>query len=56
MVLYLPILKIIILQNNARSHRLLLKIDLSERVSKCLHIVSIPTRVGYWDTYTMYIV
>ena len=40
----------------ARSHRLLLKIDLSERVSECSHIVSIPLRVGYWDTYTMYIV
>ena len=39
----------------ARSHRLLLKIDLSERISKYSRIVSIPARVGYWGTYTMYI-
>ena len=32
----------------ARSHLLLLKIDLSERVSKK------PHRVGYWSTYTIY--
>ena len=35
----------------ARSHTLLLKIDLLERVSKYSHIVSIPPRVGYWGTY-----
>ena len=40
----------------ARLHRLLLKIDLSERVSKYSGIVSIPPRVEYWDTYTIYIV
>ena len=35
----------------ARSHRLLLKIDLSERVSKYLRIASIPPRVGHRGTY-----
>ena len=38
----------------ARLHRLLLKIDLSERASKYSRIVSIPPRVGYWGTYTIY--
>ena len=33
----------------ARSHRLLLDIDLSERVSKYLRIVSIPPCVLVWD-------
>ena len=36
-----------------RSHRLLLKITLSEQVSKYSGIVSIPP-VGYWGTYTIY--
>ena len=39
-----------------RSHNLLLKIDLSEQVSKPSRIVSIPPRVGYWGgAYTIYI-
>ena len=38
----------------ARSHRMLLKIDLSERVSKFPRIVYMPRRVGYWGTYTAY--
>ena len=38
----------------ARLHRLLLKIDLSERVSKYLKTAYIPPRVGYWGTYTIY--
>ena len=37
----------------ARSHILLLKIDLSERISKYAQVVSIPPRVGYWGTYTI---
>ena len=40
----------------ARSHILLLKIDLSERISKYAQVVSIPPRVGYWGTYTIYTV
>ena len=40
----------------ARSHILLLKIDLSEPVSKYSRIVSMPPRVEYWGTYTIYIV
>ena len=39
----------------ARSHRLLLKINLSEWVSKHSRIVSIPPRVGHWGTYTVHI-
>ena len=38
-----------------RSNILMLKIDLSERVSKYWHIASMPPRVGYWGTYTIYI-
>ena len=49
---YLFFFKIIL----ARSHRLLLKIDLSEGVSKYSCIVSMPPRVGYWGTYTIYII
>ena len=39
-----------------RLHILLLKIGLSEQVSKYSRIVSIPPRVGYWGTYIVYIV
>ena len=39
----------------ARSSRLLYDIDLSERVFKYSCIVSIPPRVGYWVTYTLYV-
>ena len=40
-----------------KSHILLLKINLSERVSKDSHVVSIPlhVRVRYWGSYTIYI-
>ena len=34
----------------------LLKIDLSERISKYSRIAYIPLRVGYWGTYTIHIV
>ena len=37
----------------ARSHRLLLDIDLSERVSKYSRIVPRPPCVGYWATCTI---
>ena len=37
----------------ARSHRLLLEIDLLERVSKNSRIISILPRVGYWGTYLL---
>ena len=37
----------------ARLHRLLLEIDLTERVSKYSRIVSILPSVEYWGTYTI---
>ena len=39
----------------ARSNRLLLKIDLSERFFKYLRIASMPARMGYCGTHTIYI-
>ena len=39
----------------ATSHILLFKINLSEQASKYSGIVSIPPRVGYWGTHTIYI-
>ena len=39
----------------ARLHRLLLKINLSERVSEYSPIVYITPRVRYWGTYTIYL-
>ena len=33
---------------------MLLKIDLSERVSKFPRIIYMPCRVGYWGTYIVY--
>ena len=39
----------------ARLHRLLLKIDSSERVSYISRNCLYTPHVGYWDTYTIYI-
>ena len=40
----------------AISHRLSLKIDLSEQFSKYLSAVWMSLRVGYWGIYTINIV
>ena len=39
----------------ARSHNLLLKINLSEQVSKSSRIVSIPPCGRYWGAYTIHL-
>ena len=40
----------------ARLRRLFLDISLSERVCKYSSVVYVPPYVGYWGTYTIYIV